>query len=66
MDGRLNWEGLKLRGLKRQNANLEDWNDIRWNLKDEFCILAFFFFFFLIIEGNGIELIIRLIVIKIK
>ena len=61
MDGKLNWEGLKLRGLKRQNANLDDWNDI----KDEFCILAFFFFF-VRIEGNGIELIIRLIVIKIK
>ena len=41
---RLKWGGLKLiRWLKWQNANLQDWNE-RWNLGDEFCILAFFFF----------------------
>ena len=36
----LNWELLKFRGLKWQNTNLEDWNEKRWNLECEFCILA--------------------------
>ena len=37
---RLNWEMSKLRGLKWQNANLEDWNEKWWNLEGEFYILA--------------------------
>ena len=36
----LDWGGLKLRGLKWKNANLNDSNEKLWNLKSEFCILA--------------------------
>ena len=36
----LNWGDLKLRELKWQNTNLEDWNEKWWNLEGEFCILA--------------------------
>ena len=36
----LNWEDLKLKGLKWQNANLKNWNEKWWNLEGEFCILA--------------------------
>ena len=41
INGRLNWERLKLRRLKWQNTNLEDWNEKWWNLKVEFCILTY-------------------------
>lgn len=29
---------LKLRGLKLPNANLKDWNEMRWNVESNFCI----------------------------
>ena len=31
---------MKLRGLKWQKPNLEDWNEKLWNLECEFCVLA--------------------------
>ena len=40
VNGRLKWEGLKLRWLKWQNTNLQVWNEKWWNLEGDFCILA--------------------------
>ena len=37
----LNWQNLKVWGLKWKNWNLNDWNDKSWNLHDQFWILTY-------------------------